>query len=87
MSTFTRLYFTNRGPDIADSHSQGAPRVGESFVSPETIPLDADHDTARHRALTELAILPNPSKILRMLQSPPISRSRAEAEDDRDPPG
>jgi hypothetical protein len=85
MSTFTRLYFTNRGPSIADGDSQDAPEAtGEGFVSPETIPLKSDHEVAHERGLTQLAVLPHPREVLRLLHSPAISQDDGWPEDDRD---
>jgi hypothetical protein len=88
MSTFTRLYFTNRGPNIADSDDQDAPEAaGEGFVSPETIPLDPDHkdrEAVRERGLAELAFLPHLPEVLRRQRSPAFSQGEGWAEDDRD---
>ncbi len=85
MSTFTRLYFVNRGPHLADTDSQHAP-AGTSFVASETIPLDPGGPSARNVA--ELANLPQPSvpaeEILRLLRSPASSQEASWAEGDHD---
>jgi len=39
MSTFTRIYFADRGPHLADHDGENA-SDGSGFVAPETIPLD-----------------------------------------------
>ena len=84
MSTFTRLYFTNRGPSIADNDSQDAPEAaGEGFVSPETIPLNTDQDAVREIALAKLADLPYP-QVLRLPRSPAFSHDDGWSEDDQD---
>jgi hypothetical protein len=83
MSTFTRLYFVNRGPHLADTDSHDAP-AGTGFVAPETIPLDQGGPSARDAA--ELANLPQPSvpaeEILRLLRSPASSQEASWAQGD-----
>jgi hypothetical protein len=85
MSTFTRLYFVNRGPHLADTDSQHAP-VGRGFVASETIPLDPGGPSALEAA--ELANLPQPlvsaGEIPRLQRSPVIGYATAATEGNHD---
>ena len=82
MSTFTRLYFDNRGPHLADTDSQHAP-VGTGLVAPETIPLDPGDPSYRD---AELANLPQPpvlaGEIPRLQRNPAIGYATSAAEGD-----
>ncbi len=83
MSTFTRLYFDDRGPHLADTDNQHAPS-GRGFVAPETIPLDPGGPSVRDAV--ELANLPQPpvsaGEIPRLQRSPAIGYAKAEGEHD-----
>jgi hypothetical protein len=68
MSTFTRLYFVNRGSHFADTDSQDIPD-GADFVAPETIPLDPAVASVRD-GLAQLAFLPQPSVTSQGIQHP-----------------
>jgi hypothetical protein len=60
MSTFTRLYFADRGSHLADDDDQDVPG-GTGFVAPETIPLDPSAARDLYNHIAQLAFLPHAS--------------------------
>jgi len=60
MSTFTRLYFVDRGPGIADEDAERFELPGEEIGSPDLAPeadaaFASEHETRREAALSRLA--------------------------------
>jgi hypothetical protein len=87
MSTFTRLYFVNRGPHLADNAGQDVPE-GMGFVAPETIALDPTHQDLPESHAGQLAILPQvapqPHETVQVHASPPVAHQDAWAMEDQD---